>query len=213
MVKSSLALLEYLNRAATNSFAGQLERVAFRRGQLLLQQDEDARGIYVLLSGVVKCFITEENGRCFVLEFLGEGEILGELELLTEQATLNHVEVLTEGEAYWLEASAFTRLQQDTEFSALLLRELATRLRRTARRASYQQVYPLEYAVLQLLSLFDDHQQPISKQDLADYLAVPVRSLNRVLKYLAEQQLFHTNAKGQLAAHPQRLAEMLQAYW
>ena len=117
-------------------------------------------------------------------------------------------------EAYQISQDFFrNELVAEPAFNQLLLQELALRLSRTARRASYQQIFPLEYAVLNVLYLFGESGLPISKQDLADYVAVPLRSLNRVLTSLAAQNLFTTFTTGQLIASPEKLLELMQSYY
>lgn len=214
IVKRNKDLLTYLHRRVMNELpTPSLKRRLFRKGESILIQDDQPQHVYFLAHGVVKCFITEENGRHYLLEFLGEGEVLGELELLTGSATLCTVEALTDVETYQVSHDFFrAHVLPDPAFSQLLLQELAQRLIRTSRRASYQQIFPIEYAVLKLLHLFSESQQPVSKQDLADYLAVPVRSLNRVLKHLSEQNLFRYSVNGQLAVSPNKLFELMQAY-
>lgn len=214
MIKRNQNLLTYLELLITNGAHNQqVKRRSFASGQALINQDDFPKHLYLLRSGVAKCFITEENGRNYVLEFLGEGEILGELELLTGSTNLCTVIALTNLDTYQISQDFFTTyLLKEPTFNQLLLQELAVRLSRTARRASYQQIFPIEYAVLKVLYLFTSSDQPVTKQDLADYLAVPLRSLNRVLKYLAEQNLFTTSSNGQLTVHPQKLTELMQTY-
>jgi CRP-like cAMP-binding protein len=76
----------------------------------------------------------------------------------------------------------------------LLLLSLAHRLNQTSARASYQQVYPAEYAVLKLLSVLATQQTTFAKKDLADYLGVSVRSFNRTLKQLRERSIVHPDS-------------------
>lgn len=215
MVKRNQSLLTYLHqRLASGQRQEFIQRRRFTKGQYLIEQDEQPQQVYILTRGVVKCFITEENGRSYVLEFLGEGEIVGELEGLLESTNLSTIEALTEVEAYQISQDLFrNELVTDPAFNQLLLQELALRLSRTARRASYQQIFPMEYAVLHVLFLFGESGLPISKQDLADYVAVPLRSLNRVLKSLAAQNLFTTFTTGQLIASPEKLLELMRSYY
>lgn len=215
MVKRNQPLLTYLHQRIASGQPNEFnKRRRFAKGQHLIEQGDQPQQVYILTRGVVKCFITEENGRSYVLEFLGEGEILGELEGLLESTNLSTIEALTEVETYQISHDFFrNELVADPAFNQLLLRELALRLSRTARRASYQQIFPMEYAVLNVLYLFGESGFPISKQDLADYVAVPVRSLNRVLTSLAAKNLFTTFTSGQLMASPEKLLELMQTYY
>jgi hypothetical protein len=77
MIKTNHALLVYVNGLFTSSpYRDKLKKENFSKGQLLIRQDKPAGDLFFLISSVVKCFITEENGRDYLLEFLGEGEII-----------------------------------------------------------------------------------------------------------------------------------------
>lgn len=158
-------------------------------GKQLFKQDERAHHVYFISKGIAKCYITEDNGKDYILEFFGEGEIIGELELLRDAPVLSNVEALTELTLYRADKHTFWQLvDTNKDFNRVMLKELATRVSQLAIRVSYQQLYPVEYTVLKLLSLFSHQELPLSKQDLADYMAVTVRSLNRSLKQLKEKQ-------------------------
>lgn len=165
-----------------------MQELTLLPGQVLLQQDGQPRHAYVIKKGIAKCYITEENGKDYILEFFGEGEIIGELELLRQTTNLSSVQAVTGLLLYKVEGSIFRQLlEKDVHFNHIILKELATRVSQLAIRVSYQQLYPLEYTLLKLLSLFAHQDIPFSKQDLADYLAITVRSLNRTLKQLREK--------------------------
>jgi CRP-like cAMP-binding protein len=91
------------------------------------------------------------------------------------------------------------------------MKELATRVSQLAIRVSYQQLYPVEYALLKVLSLFASQKISLSKQDLADYLAISVRSLNRTLKQLREQKSVLTEGL-QLNITPAALQQLLKQF-
>jgi len=63
----------------------------------------------------------------------------------------------------------------------------ATRIVNTARRASYQQLYRIEYSLHQLVEMQKKQAITLSKEDIAAYLGISVRSLNRSLKQLKEE--------------------------
>lgn len=165
-----------------------MQQQTFQPGQKLFRQDEKARHLYIIKQGIAKCYITEENTKDYILEFFGEGEVMGELELLTSAPVLSTVEAVTDLVVYKTGSAHFLQLlETNPTLNKLILKELATRVRQLAVRVSYQQLYPVEYTLLKLLSLFSYQELPLSKKDLADYMAITVRSLNRTLKQLREK--------------------------
>ncbi|WP_283250779.1 Crp/Fnr family transcriptional regulator [Chryseobacterium capnotolerans] len=119
------------------------------------------------------------------LNFLGNGEILGEVELIKNIPCLCGIEALTEVVVYTINLSYFNELmQRDFILNNLLLNSFAERIINTTSRASYQQLYTVEHTLAQLLKMQAKQNIQISKEDMAAYLGITVRSLNRILKDL-----------------------------
>ncbi|MDR2283432.1 MAG: Crp/Fnr family transcriptional regulator [Sphingobacterium sp.] len=153
------------------------------KGERLLTQSEKATKLFFVMAGITKCFFTEENGKSYILEFLGKGEVIGEIELIRDISCLCTVEAMTDVTVYAITPNYFSRLlQQDIGLSNLLLEVFAERIVNTASRASYQQLYTIEHSLKKLLELEARQEIRIPKEDIASYLGVSIRSLNRVLK-------------------------------
>lgn len=191
MIKTNQQLLEFFEEwREKHPDQSDIKLQKFRPNESLIWQGDDAGDLFLLIEGIAKCFIREENGREYVLEFLGKGEIIGEVEAVLASENLSNIVSLTPLEVLRIKRTFFDRLlKENPDFNQLILREFALRLQNTARRASYQQIFPAEYKVLKILLLWENKKAGLSKSDLADYLALPIRSLNRVLKDLKERGL------------------------
>ena len=158
----------------------------YSKGQRLFSQNENPAKIMMIQTGITKCFFTEDNDKEYILEFLGSGEILGEIEYFRKVPCLCTIEALTEVTVYAFSIPYFqSLLKGDIFLNELLLNVFAERVVNTASRASYQQLYTIEYSLKKLLDLQTKQQISISKEDMAAYLGVSVRSLNRGLKNLS----------------------------
>lgn len=159
----------------------------YAKGQKLLCQDEVATKVMLIRSGITKCYFSTPNDKSYILEFLGKGEILGDIEMLRQIPCLCHIEAMTAVSVYAFSVPYFrSLLQQDFTLNELMLHTFAGRIVNTASRASYQQLYTLEHSLGKLLALKDRQDIELSKEDMAAYLGISVRSLNRVLKKLEE---------------------------
>lgn len=157
----------------------------YTKGQMLLQQDATATKIMLIKEGITKCFLTEKNDKDFIFEFLGEGEIIGEIEYLRKTTCLCNVQAITDVNVFAISISYFEELlHQDLKLNNILLHVFADRIVNTSSRASFQQLNTIEHNLAILMHL--QHQQKIifSKDDIAAYLGISTRSLNRVLKNL-----------------------------
>jgi CRP-like cAMP-binding protein len=153
--------------------------------QLLLRQDEKPSKVLVIKEGIVKCYFNETGDKGFIVEFLGKGEILGELEMIKNIPCLCNIKALTPVKAFAISIPYFrSLLEKELPFNKLLLESFAERLINTATRASFQQLHTVERTLSQLLELLKEQHMNISKEDMAAYLGVTIRSLNRALKKL-----------------------------
>ncbi|WP_118950380.1 Crp/Fnr family transcriptional regulator [Taibaiella helva] len=155
----------------------------FARGSVLLHQGSRPSRIYIIRDGITKCYCSEDNGKDYVMEFLSAGEITGEIELIRNTPCLCTIEALTTVQAYVIRGAYFrSLLDKDAALNRLMLEELAERLVNTASRASFQQLYTMEHGLKKLLAFCDKLQIELSKEDMAAYLGITLRSLNRLLK-------------------------------
>ncbi|MGD1317745.1 Crp/Fnr family transcriptional regulator [Chryseobacterium sp. 2R14A] len=159
----------------------------FRKGQKLICQHENATKVMLVKEGITKCFFSEDNDKEYILEFLGKGEIIGDIELIRKISCLCNIEAMTDVTAYAIDPYYLSeRLKTDLQLNNLLLNVFAERIINTSSRASYQQLYTIEHSLGKLLELQSKQQITISKEDMASYLGISVRSLNRTLKKISE---------------------------
>ena len=155
----------------------------FSKHSFVLQQGTTAHAVLFIKQGIIKCFMNEENGKEYIVEFLGKGEVVGEIEFLKNIPCLCTIEALTEVTAYSISLPFFKELiEKDPLFSRLLLDAFAERIINTSSRASYQQLHTVEHSYTKLMELQSRQNVAISKEDMAAYLGITIRTLNRVAK-------------------------------
>lgn len=189
MLRTNLTFLSFIERFYTETDQKKNIRLkSFTKGTRFIEQGDTIKNIYIVKDGITKCFISEENGKDFIIEFLGKGEVVGELEALKKINCLCNVEAISDVTVYAIPDYFFLKLVKDnTEFNNILLQELSTRIIQTSTRASFQQLYTLEYGLDKLLKLQTDEHITISKEDMAAYLGISTRSFNRLLKQLKQK--------------------------
>lgn len=183
MLRTNLVFLSFIERYVEENTASNITLKIFPSGFRFITQGEKIKNIYIIKEGITKCFISEENGKDFIIEFLGKGEVAGELEAIKKIDCLCNVEAISEIMVFAIPDHVFISLiENNLEFNKILLQELSTRIIQTSSRASFQQLYTLEYGLLKLLKLQTEEQILISKEDMAAYLGISVRSFNRTLQ-------------------------------
>lgn len=186
MLRTNQSFLAYIEQLYKQQNPGEEIVVkSFTTGQKLLHQGEPSHRIMLIREGVTKCFFTEENDKEYILEFLGSGEIIGEIEAIRNIPCLCNVEAMTDVSVYSLQKTTFSRLlKKDIRLNNLLVEAFAERIINTSSRASFQQLYTIEHSLSKLLELQSKQDLSLSKEDMASYLGITLRSLNRALESL-----------------------------
>lgn len=183
MLRTNLNFLSFITEYVTGESSHPIVLKSFKKGTRFIEQGEKTNFVYLIKEGISKCFITEENGKNYILEFLGKGEIIGEIEAIKKINCLCNLEAITPLTLFAIPHQFFLDLiNKEPKFNQILLDELSTRLIQTSSRSSYQQLYSLEHGLVKLLQLQKEEDIAISKDDMAAYLGITVRSFNRMLK-------------------------------
>ncbi len=187
MIRINREVLNHLTKLKDSGRYDAIEEHTAKVGEKILYQRTHVHALYVMKEGLAKCFLTLDNGNDFIQEFFGAGEVFGEIELLTGDISFCSIEALIPTTYYKIPKMVFHQLLKDDEvFNTLLLRLLATNVRYAALRHSYNQTHSLEESLKRLTQEFPELHQKISKKDIANYLGITVRSLNRVIKNIKE---------------------------
>jgi len=143
--------------------------------------------VYIMKSGIVKCFLTTDTGNNFIQEFFGEGELFGEIELMDDCYSYCTIEAIDEVVVYKIQKGDFLKLlDEDKKFNRLFIAALISKLKYKATRHSYNQSHTIEDKLMRLKIKFPDLEKVISKQDIADYLGITLRALNRTIRSMSE---------------------------
>lgn len=187
MLRTNTEFLSYIDKLYQSNASG-ISLQQFEKDNLLLRQGELNRRVFVIKDGIAKCFFLEENGKDYILEFMSKGQVLGEIEVIRKMRCLCNVAALTDVHVYSIPVHTFTQmLATDLSLNKILLEELAERIINTSSRASFQQLYTVEHGLTKLLALQKNQGIEINKEDMAAYLGITLRSLNRALKSIGEQ--------------------------
>jgi CRP-like cAMP-binding protein len=153
----------------------------FLKGHSLIDQGAETAHVFVIKSGIVKCSIADQDKE-FILEFMGEGEVLGDLEAIRKVPAISTVRSISPLSVYMMDSASFLDLlARHAAFNMAMLETLAVKVANTGTRNARQQLNTLEHNLANLLEVLESERLPCTKQELADYLGITLRSLNRLL--------------------------------
>ncbi|WP_109853168.1 Crp/Fnr family transcriptional regulator [Aquimarina sp. AU58] len=187
MIRTDQELLDYIDilcRLDMNYFIEE----RFLPKQKIIEQDKRYSSVFIIKEGITKCYLSDENGKDFIQEFLGKGMKFGELEVFSGKLSFCSIEAITRLEVYKISYTHFNYLlEQDKRFNRLVMKAMAIKIGYKAPRHSYQQSYTIEDNILKLKEAFPELTKIISKKDIANYMGITLRSLNRVLVKLDDK--------------------------
>lgn len=183
MIRTNKELFNYIIELARSGLSNSFTEQQYAPKQNILIEGKNVFSVYILKSGVVKCYLTTDTGNTFIQEFFGEGELFGELELMDETCSYCTIEAVDEVTVYKIQKSDFLKLlDEDKKLNRLFIKALIIKLKYKATRHSYNQSHTIEDKLLRLKMNFPELEKVISKQDIADYLGITLRALNRTIK-------------------------------
>jgi len=187
MIRTNKELFNYITRLVKSGSDSLFSEHSFAPAEQILIEGKKVFSVYIMKSGIVKCYLTTDTGSTFIQEFFGEGEIFGEIELMDDSSSYCTIEAIDEVQVYKIQKNDFLDLlEQDKKFNRLFIEALILKLRYKATRHSYNQSHTIEDKLRRLKVKFPDLDQVLSKQDTADYLGITLRALNRTIKGLSE---------------------------
>lgn len=185
MIRINKELLNYIAQLFRHQNEAFIIEEKYQPEQIILAQSKNVYAAYIIHTGIAKCYQTEDTGKDFIQEFFGEGEIFGEIELFNQDLSFCSIEAITDLVIYKVSKPYFYQLiENDKVFNRLILNALASKIKYAALRHSYNQSHPIKNNLIRLQEQFPNLNKIIAKKDIANYLGITERSLNRTLKDL-----------------------------
>ncbi|HHZ87860.1 MAG TPA: Crp/Fnr family transcriptional regulator [Chromatiaceae bacterium] len=177
---------------------GELESLArgavvrsFPRQSVLINEGDDSDALYVIFSGQLKVFLSDEQGREIVLNQMGEGEYFGELALLDDTPRSASVMVVEACKVAIISRAVFDKvLDEHVGMARKLLAGLSKRLRMATDNIRSLALLDVYGRVARLLIDAAAEEEgrfitpKMTQQDMADRVGSSREMVSRILKDL-----------------------------
>lgn len=183
-------------------------KVKLKKGAFLFQEGQEAKEMYVLLSGKVQISKMNAEGKELTLRLCSDNDIVGELTLFTvEPRYLFNAKVLESGEAAAININDLERiLFNNSKLAYEYMKWMNDHIRKTITKfrdlvlngkkgALYSTLIRLcnSYGVLRPDGIFID--VPLTNQDLANYCGTARESVSRMLGELRDEGVISVERK------------------
>ena len=182
------------------------------KGNVVLTEGEAGDSLYAIISGRVKVFIGDEDGREIILKILGPGDFFGEMSMIDKQPRSASVSTLENATFKVLSHTAFeAAVEKAPRIATLVMQALAKRLRDADRKIStlaLMDVYGRVANTLLELAITTNGKlvvgEKLSQQDIANMVGASREMVNRILKDLSDRGYISVEAKT-ITIHDERL--------
>ena len=190
-----------------------------RRGTAIFAAEDPADGLRIILSGQVRIWMADAQGRELTLAYLGEGDPFGEIALLDGLPRTAHASATEATRCLFVPKAAMERaLSEDLSFAEQLILSMCELLRRNLGTISGFAFEGLDARLAQMLyNLAFDHaemdgatarfQRKFSQTDLAQLLGVTREAINKRFKALEADGLVVMEGGFMVLRDMQALAE------
>ena len=194
-----VALFRRLDQLQLQAIAALVVERQFAKGEQIILAEEQGDALFVIQEGQVKVSLVHEDGREFILSFLGPGEVFGELALLDGKPRSANVAASAPTCLLMLRRADFLQLLAATpQIAVSLLAELAARLRRTDQQVEGLALFNVASRLSKtLLRLALERgvetteglvlQDQLTHQQLANMTGSTRETVSRVLKQLESE--------------------------
>ena len=175
----------------------------YPKNAVVLTEGEMGDSLYMIMSGKVKVFIGDEEGREIILKILGPSTFFGEMSMIDKQPRSASVTTIEPSTFLVLTHSSFERcVEQQPRIGNLVMQMLAQRVREADRKIgtlALMDVYGRVASTLLELSVYNDGKlvvgEKLSQQDLANMVGASREMVNRILKDLSDRGFISIESK------------------
>lgn len=190
---SSIALFSGLSDVDLAAISTLAVTRTFPKNTLIICEGDLSNSLYVVLSGKVKVFLSDEDGKEVTLNIQGKGEYFGELAILDEAPRSASVVTTEDTKLAVLSKSAFEKCMEDHPSIALtIMRGLARRLRElteNVRSLALMDVYGrVARLLLEMAEEVDGKniiRQKMTQRDIASMVGASREMVSRILRDLS----------------------------
>ena len=166
---------------------------SFPKNTLVICEGDTSDSLYVVLSGKVKVFLSDEEGKEVTLNLQGAGEYFGELAILDEAPRSASVVTTEDTKLAILSKVAFEQcMEQHSAIALTIMRGLARRLRELSESVRSLALMDVYGRVARLLLEMAEEQdgknvikQRLTQRDIASMVGASREMVSRILRDLS----------------------------
>ena len=176
------------------------ETIRYPKGQLLFNEGNTSRGLYIISSGKVKLTKQGSDGKEQIIKIIQEGEFAGYKGMLTNERCSVSAVVLTELEVLFLAKEHFIKFFKEdylvTNYFTRLLCNDVVEMEEKVVSMAYKPVRGrLAETLIKLNNTYKNSFIDLSRAELANIIGTAKETVIRLLSEFKNESLIETNGK------------------
>ncbi|CDO04726.1 Regulatory protein YeiL [Oceanobacillus picturae] len=186
--------IEHLFSASVEAY---LEVHEYQRDDWIIQEGTRPDFLYYVVEGKAKIYITHQNGKVSLINFINANEFIGEMELLHDVYYTKGIQASTKTICFALPMHYYRRqLMEDAKFLRELTRFLSVKATQMAMKYTQSLAFPLENRLADfILQTADNGIYKEKHVTVCDYLGVSYRHLLHVLTQFTEKHYLQKDGR------------------
>lgn len=192
MTLDKIELFEGLPEDQLKSLAERIRQRTYPAGAIVVNEGDEAHGLFIVDSGALKVFVTEENGKEVTLSLLGREDYFGELALLDDAPRSASVITVEKSTLMQISRADFNEvIAANPACMQIIMRNLVGRIRELTDNV---RALALIDVFGRISRVFDSMAEPegemriirrrMTQQDLANLVGASREMVNRILREL-----------------------------
>ena len=198
-----VTMFQALDERDLETLAEVARQTTAERGEIIVNQGSKGESLYVVVSGQIRVYLSDETGKEVILGLEGPGAIFGEISVLDGQLRSASVAAMKRTELLKIEGQAFRQLLQTNARLALaVIAALAGMIRKltdATQGLALQSAYRRLVTRLQERAVEENGQtvipERLTHQLLADMIGCSREMVSRIMSDLAKGGYLRTEGK------------------
>lgn len=184
----AVSLFSSLNEDQLEALSAQCRRRQFTKNTLLFMEGDNSDQLFIVESGTVKIFASDEEGNQVTLNYLSQGDYFGELALLDSGPRSASAQTINNTVVLCLSQQAFTDLLSDNPaLSQAVIRKLAGQVRELTATVKDQALLDVYGRVVKVLENQEDYAsgRRLTHAEIANIVGSSREMVSRIIKELS----------------------------
>jgi CRP/FNR family transcriptional regulator, putaive post-exponential-phase nitrogen-starvation regulator len=184
----------------------------YQRNDWIIQEDKRPDFLFYVIEGKAKIYITHQNGKVSLINFINANEYIGEMELLHDVYYTKGIQASTKTICFALPIYYYRKqLLEDAKFLRELTKFLSVKATEMAAKYTQSLAFPLENRLADfILQTADQGTYKERHVTVCDYLGVSYRHLQHVLRQFCDKGYLYKEGRNYQIRQYHSLKELAQ---